>query len=124
MPLTPSHRSSMVSRLTSRRSTWVSTVPGFTFNPTNCKPMSVTGTVTGVEGASSYLSSRFQVTNCNRLQTITSNSLKKTRNDKKTRTPVPFSHHQETQLASPFRKPRKQTLLVSRWTSPSSCRRG
>ena len=32
--------------------------------------------MTGVEGATSYLSSRFQVTNRNRLQTITSNSLK------------------------------------------------
>jgi hypothetical protein len=56
---------------------WISTVPGFTFNPTSCNPMSVTGTVTGVEGASSYLSVPFQVTNCNRLQTITSNNLKK-----------------------------------------------
>jgi hypothetical protein len=37
--------------------------------------MSVTGTVAGVEGASAAVSSRFQVTNCNRLQTITSNSL-------------------------------------------------
>jgi hypothetical protein len=58
----------------SRRSTWISTVPGFTFSPTNCDPMSVT--MTGVEGASTAVSSRFQVTNCNRLQTITSNSLK------------------------------------------------
>jgi hypothetical protein len=49
---------------------------GFTFNPTNCEPMSVTGTIASAEGASSYLSVPFQVANCNRLQTITSNSLK------------------------------------------------
>ena len=96
MPLTSSHRSSTVSLLTSRRSTWGSTVPGFTFNPTNCKPMSEGGTVTGVEGASSYLSVPFQVTNCNRLQTITSNSLKQNEQRQEARTPVPFPHLQET----------------------------
>jgi len=50
-------------------------IPGFTFNPTSCNPMSVTGTgtVTGVEGATAPTSSSFWLTNCNRLQTITSN---------------------------------------------------
>jgi hypothetical protein len=41
--------------------------PGFTFNPTNCDPMSVQGTMTGGQGASAALSERFQVTNCGAL---------------------------------------------------------
>jgi hypothetical protein len=42
--------------------------PGFTFNPTSCSPMAVTGTIGSWEGASSPLSTPFQVTNCAALK--------------------------------------------------------
>jgi hypothetical protein len=41
---------------------------GFTFNPTSCNPMSVTGTITSAEGGSATVSDPFQVTNCQALK--------------------------------------------------------
>jgi hypothetical protein len=38
--------------------------PGFTFNPTDCNPLAVTGTLSSTAGQSAQVSSSFQVTNC------------------------------------------------------------
>jgi hypothetical protein len=38
--------------------------PGFMFNPTNCSPLSVGGTITSTQGANAAVSSRFQAANC------------------------------------------------------------
>jgi DNA-binding beta-propeller fold protein YncE len=38
--------------------------PGFTFNPTNCNPMSITGNLSSTEGSSQSLAVAFQATNC------------------------------------------------------------
>jgi hypothetical protein len=38
--------------------------PGFTFNPTNCDKLQITGSLSSIEGATSTLSVPFQVTNC------------------------------------------------------------
>ncbi|HEY2768373.1 MAG TPA: hypothetical protein VGI76_08950 [Solirubrobacteraceae bacterium] len=41
--------------------------PAFIFNPTNCDPQAITGTLTGGNGLSEPVGSRFQATNCARL---------------------------------------------------------
>jgi hypothetical protein len=41
--------------------------PEFIFNPTNCNPMSLTGTLTGGAGGSEPVANGFQVTNCGAL---------------------------------------------------------
>jgi DNA-binding beta-propeller fold protein YncE len=41
--------------------------PSFTFNPTDCSPMSITGSLYSTEGATDALSVPFQATNCARL---------------------------------------------------------
>jgi hypothetical protein len=41
--------------------------PGFIFNPTNCNPLALTGTLTGGAGGSESVANTFQVTNCGRL---------------------------------------------------------
>ncbi|HWX46181.1 MAG TPA: hypothetical protein VNY52_12770, partial [Solirubrobacteraceae bacterium] len=38
--------------------------PGFTFNPTNCSPLAITGSLGSSEGSTSALSVPFQITNC------------------------------------------------------------
>jgi hypothetical protein len=40
----------------------------FTFNPTNCSPMAITGSIGSAEGASSAVQEHFQVTNCASLK--------------------------------------------------------
>lgn len=40
----------------------------FTYNPTDCNPSEVSGTMTGGQGATAVLSDRFQVTNCGALK--------------------------------------------------------
>jgi hypothetical protein len=47
-----------------RHINFTTTRPGFTFNPTDCDPMSVTGSMSSTEGAIAPLSVPFQVTNC------------------------------------------------------------
>lgn len=42
--------------------------PGFTFNPTSCTPMSVTGTITSTSEADANVASPFQVANCANLR--------------------------------------------------------
>ncbi len=42
--------------------------PGFTFNPTSCNPMAITGSLQSTEGSSQALSVPFQVTDCAALK--------------------------------------------------------
>jgi hypothetical protein len=55
--------------------------PGFIFNPTDCEPLTLNGTITSGQGAQAQVSSRFQAANCAPLvfhPTLTASSLAKT----------------------------------------------
>jgi hypothetical protein len=51
-----------------RHVNFITTRPGFTFNPTDCDRTSVTGSIASVEGSSSGVAVPFQVTNCAALK--------------------------------------------------------
>jgi hypothetical protein len=57
--------------------------PGFTFNPTNCQQLSVTGTIGGTEGASVNVANAFQASNCANLKFTPSFSVSVTGNTSK-----------------------------------------
>ena len=54
-------------RLTLKRVIVTLDRPGFSFNPTDCNQLAVTGTITGTGGASAPVSSPFEVANCAKL---------------------------------------------------------
>jgi hypothetical protein len=47
---------------------FITTRPGFTFNPTNCAHQAITGTLNSIEGATQTLSVPYQATNCATLK--------------------------------------------------------
>jgi hypothetical protein len=51
-----------------RHINFTTTRPGFTFNPTDCDAMSVTGSMSSTEGVTAALSVPFQATNCANLK--------------------------------------------------------
>jgi hypothetical protein len=53
--------------------------PGFMFNPSDCSPKKITGTITSADGATSDVSSPFQVTGCSKLDFSPSMSIKATK---------------------------------------------
>jgi len=56
--------------------------PGFTFNPTNCNPMSIKGAIKSAQGATPYLSSPFQAQTATDFKPSQATALSKTKNHK------------------------------------------
>src|SRR6202035_2935411 len=65
--------------------------PEFEFNPTNCSPTAITGTLTGDQGARANVSSPFQATGCDKL---------------------PFKPELTAETSSAYTKPNGTTLVV------------
>ena len=91
--------------------------PGFTFNPTDCDPKQITGSLTSIEGGTAALAVPYQATNCAVLGFKPSFSVS---TSGKTSRINGASLHVKLAYRSPRSGP-KQTSKASRWTYPSNC---